>query len=66
MDKNIITRREILNEHIIQSDLISIEENDELHTNKRPLGVKVSTFCIICSNPQQKLILKNTQKVDCS
>ena len=44
MEKNKIKRSEILLEHIMQSDVISIGGNDVLHINKEPLGVKVSTF----------------------
>ena len=44
MEKNNIKRSEILLEHIMQSDVISIGGNDVLHINKEPLGVKVSTF----------------------
>ena len=44
MEKNKIRRSEILLEHIMQSDVISIGGNDVLHINKEPLGFKVSTF----------------------
>ena len=44
MEKNKIKGSGILLEHIIQSDVISIEGNDVLHINKEPLGIKVSTF----------------------
>ena len=44
MGKNQIKRSEFLVEHITQSDVISIEGNDELYINKEPLGVKISTF----------------------
>ena len=40
MEKNKIKRSEILLEHIMQSDVISIGGNDVLHINKEPLGVK--------------------------
>ena len=61
MEKNKIKRSEILLEHIMQSDVISIGRNDVLHINKEPLGVKVSNFLY---NLQQttKLTLKSTQK----
>ena len=63
MEKNKIKRSEILLEHIIQSDVISIGGNDVLHISKEPLGVKVSNFfCISYSKPQKKLTLKSTQK----
>ena len=44
MEKNKIRRSEILLEHIMQSDVISIRGNDVLHITKEPMGVKVSTF----------------------
>ena len=52
-EKNKIKRSEFLLEHIMQSEVISIEGKDVLHINKEPLGVRVSNFCIICSNPQK-------------
>ena len=44
MEKGKIKRSDILLEHIMQSDVISIGGNDILHINKEPLGVKISTF----------------------
>ena len=62
MEKNKIKRSEILLEHIMQSDVISIGGNDVLHINKEPLGVKVSTFLYNLQQSTKKLTLKSTQK----
>ena len=62
MEKNKIRRSEILLEHIMQSDVISIRGNDVLHINKEPLGVKFLHFCIIYSKPPKKLTIKSIQK----
>ena len=63
-EKNNIERSEILLEHIMQSDVISIGGNDVLHINKEPnhWALKFLFFCIIYSKPQKKLTLKSTQK----
>ena len=61
MDKNKIKRSEILLEHIMQSDVISIEGNDVLHINKTPLGVKVSTLLYNLQQTTKKLKLKSTR-----
>ena len=44
MEKNKSKRSEVLREHILQSEVISIEGNDVFHINKEPMGVKVYTF----------------------
>ena len=62
MEKNKIKRSEILLEHIMQSDVISIGGNDVLHINKEPLGVKVSNFLYDLQQTTKKLTLKSTQK----
>ena len=62
IEKNKIKRSEILLEHIMQSDVISIGGNDVLYINKEPLGVKVSTFLYNLQQTTKKLTLKSTQK----
>ena len=62
MEKNKIKRSEILLEHIMQSDVISIGGNDVLHINKEPPGVKFSTFLYNLQQTTKKLTLKSTQK----
>ena len=62
MEKNKIRRSEILLEHIMQSDVISIRGNDVLHINKEPLGVKISTFLYNLQQTTKKLTLKSIQK----
>ena len=61
MEKNKIKRSEILIEHNLQSDVISIKGNDKFHINKEPLGAKVSTFLYNLQRPTKKLTLRNTQ-----
>ena len=55
MEKNKFKRPEILLEHIMQSDVISIGGNDVLHINKEPLGVKVSTFLYNSQQTRKKI-----------
>ena len=62
MEKNKIRRSEILFEHIMQSDVISIGGNDVLYINKEPLGVKVSTLLYNLQQTTKKLTLKSIQK----
>ena len=62
MEKNKFRRSEVLLEHIMQSDVISIGGNDSLHINKEPLGVKVSTFLHNLQQTTKKMTLKRTQK----
>ena len=46
----------------MQSDVICFEGNDELHINKEPLGVKVSTILCNLQQTTKKLALKITRK----
>ena len=62
MEKNKIRRSEILLEHIMQSDVISIKGNDVLHINKEPLGVKVSTFLYNLQQTTKKIDTKKYSK----
>ena len=59
MEKNKIRRSEILLEHIMQCDVISIRGNDVLHITKEPLGVKVSTFLYDLQQTNKKLTIKS-------
>ena len=63
MEKNKIKRSEILLEHIMQSDVISIGGNDVLHINKEPLGVKVSTFLYNLQQSTKKIDIKKYSKI---
>ena len=63
MEKNKIKRSEILLEHIMQSDVISIGGNDVLHINKEPLGVKVSTFLYNLQQTTKKIDIKKYSKI---
>ena len=65
MEKNKIRRSEILLEHIMQSDVISIRGNDiisEFISMKSNWALKFLLFCIICSKPKKNLTLKSFQK----
>ena len=63
MEKNKIKRSEILLEHIMQSDVISIGGNDVLHINKEPLGVKISTFLYNLQQSTKKIDIKKYSKI---
>ena len=63
MEKNKFKRSEILLQHIMQSDVISIGGNDVLHINKEPLGVKVSTFLYNLQQTTKKLTLKKHSEI---
>ena len=63
IEKNKIKRSEILLEHIMQSDVISIGGNDVLHINKEPLGVKVSTFLYNLQQSTKKIDIKKYSKI---
>ena len=46
----------------MKSDLITIEGNNVLHINQKPLDVEVSTFLYNLQQPRKKINIKNTQQ----
>ena len=46
----------------MKSDLITIEGNNIIHIDQKPLDVKVSTFSYNLQQPTNKKTQKNTQK----
>ena len=58
IEKNKIRRSEILLEHFMQSNVISIGGYDVLHINKEPLSVKISTFLYNLQQTTKKIVNK--------
>ena len=58
MKKSKIDRSEIILDLIMKSDLITIEGNNVLHINQKPLDVKVSTFLYILQQHRKKINIK--------
>ena len=62
MKKIKIERSEILLDLIMKSDLKTIEGNNVLHIDQKPLDVKFSTFLHNLQHPTKKINIKNTQQ----